>query len=103
MKDPERFQKKGWEKISRCCKIAEQHGWEYIWIDTCCIDKDNLSELSEAINSMFRYYEDAGICYAYLEDVSSRDADGSTTMLEEMFRKSRWFTRGWVSNAMKPF
>jgi hypothetical protein len=27
-----------------------------MWVDTCCIDKRNAVELSEAINSMFRWY-----------------------------------------------
>lgn len=27
----------------------------WIWIDTCCINKDSSHELSEAINSMFRW------------------------------------------------
>ena len=41
----------------------------YIWIDTCCIDKSSSAELSEAINSMFNWYENSTVCYVYLEDV----------------------------------
>lgn len=48
--------KKGWGKITKACAHAASRGWKYIWIDTCCIDKSDLSELSEAINSMFRWY-----------------------------------------------
>jgi hypothetical protein len=35
------------------------------------IDKLSSAELSEAINSMFRWYQQAGICYAYLSDVEA--------------------------------
>jgi hypothetical protein len=83
----------------------------YIWIDTCCIDKSSSAELSEAINSMYRWYEESEVCYAYLEDVEEdyenacedpdKDANnGSIKSLnenvEKNIRKSRWFTRGWT-------
>jgi hypothetical protein len=29
-------------------------------VDTCCIDKTSSSELSEAIDSMYRWYQEAG-------------------------------------------
>lgn len=32
-------------------------------------------ELSEAINSMFRWYENSAICYAYLSDVHQGQLD----------------------------
>jgi hypothetical protein len=35
-------------------------GFEYAWVDTCCIDKTSSSELSEAIDSMYRWYQEAG-------------------------------------------
>ena len=46
-----------------------QDGLEYVWNDTCCIDKKSSAELSEAINSMFRWYANSVICYAYLSDI----------------------------------
>lgn len=55
--------------------------------------KTNSVELQEAINSMFRWYRDATICYAYLSDVpAGRDhhSPGSS------FFSSRWFHRGWT-------
>jgi hypothetical protein len=30
----------GWAKVLAFCKIAEQFGTSYVWIDTCCIDKN---------------------------------------------------------------
>jgi hypothetical protein len=63
--------KTGYEKIRKSCYMAAAHGFHYIWIDTCCIDKTSSAELSEAINSMYHGYEESGVCYAYLADVSS--------------------------------
>ena len=82
-------------KIRNACLIAEQDGYRWIWIDTCCIDKTSSTELSEAINSMFRWYACAEVCYAHLEDVPS----GCARTLEQpgsAFRRARWHTRGWT-------
>jgi len=60
----------GYDKILFCATQASKDGLRYIWIDTCCIDKSSSAELSEAINSMFRWYHSAVKCYVYLSDVS---------------------------------
>jgi serine/threonine protein kinase len=39
--------KAGYGKIRFCGKQAAKDGLQYIWIDTCCIDKSNSTELSE--------------------------------------------------------
>ncbi|KAI1856286.1 hypothetical protein JX265_011798 [Neoarthrinium moseri] len=80
-------------KFEGCCAQAALDGYGYVWIDTCCIDKDSSTELTEAINSMFRWYKDANVCYAYLSDVSVGDGP---LELDSMFGRSRWFTRGWT-------
>ena len=80
-------------KIREFCILAERHGHAWAWCDTCCIDKMSSSELSEAINSMFRYYALAEVCYAYLGDVPS---DCSLTADQSPFRRSRWHERGWT-------
>jgi hypothetical protein len=64
------------------------------WIDTCCIDKSNGAELSEAINSMFRCYQRSQACYVYLSDVSENEIDHYA--IGSAFRGSEWFTRGWT-------
>ena len=58
----------GYKKIVDTCKRAERDEYEWVWIDTCCIDKQSSAELSEAINSMYRWYANAQVCYAYLHD-----------------------------------
>lgn len=81
----------GYIKILRCCEQAKLDGIEWVWADTCCIDKTNSAELSEAINSMYKWYQASTICYAYLEDVPPQNH----YFPEEAFCKARWFTRGW--------
>ncbi|APA15329.1 hypothetical protein sscle_14g100990 [Sclerotinia sclerotiorum 1980 UF-70] len=89
--------KAGWRKIQFCTKQAAVDGLEYFWVDTCCIDKKNSVELNAAINSMFRWYQNAARCYVYLSDVSKPDTGvDDQRAWEEAFRKSRWFTRGWT-------
>lgn len=84
----------GYSKVTNCCKQAASEGWEYAWIDSCCIDKTSSAELSEAINSMFKWYKDAQVCYVYLCDVESGDRDHH--LEGSSFRRSKWFTRGWT-------
>ncbi|KAK0636550.1 heterokaryon incompatibility protein-domain-containing protein [Bombardia bombarda] len=86
-------QKAGYRKIEKTCRLALKEGFHYVWIDTCCIDKLSSAELSEAINSMFRWYQNAGICYVYLSDVDSGLTDDN---FASQFRTSKWFTRGWT-------
>ncbi|KAI6041068.1 hypothetical protein EDC04DRAFT_2566167, partial [Pisolithus marmoratus] len=38
---------------------ARKNGLNWVWIDTCCINKESSSELSEAINSMYKWYANA--------------------------------------------
>ena len=90
-------QKKGYRKIEACCRQASRDGFSHVWIDTCCIDKSSSSELSEAINSMYEWYKQSSVCYAYLDDVKS-DEDYSEP--SSSFRSSQWFTRGWTLQEM---
>ncbi|KAF1927223.1 uncharacterized protein M421DRAFT_18033, partial [Didymella exigua CBS 183.55] len=55
----------GARKIEYLCKQAAKDGYEWAWIDTCCIDETNNADLSEAINSMFRWYQRSAACYIY--------------------------------------
>lgn len=91
--------KPGYTKLRFCAQQAKRDGLEYFWVDTCCIDKSSSAELQEAINSMFRWYQNSERCYVYLTDVvydtSDRDAEYSRRW-KPAFKKSRWFTRGWT-------
>jgi hypothetical protein len=98
--DGTRKSKAGYKKIRFCGEQARRDGLQYFWVDTCCIDKSNNNELSEAINSMFRWYQNAAKCYVYLADVSITKRKASNQLSEftweSAFRVSRWFTRGWT-------
>ncbi|KAF2108232.1 heterokaryon incompatibility protein-domain-containing protein, partial [Lophiotrema nucula] len=83
-----RSQKPGWEKIKAFCREARKNGFKYAWVDTVCIDKTSSAELSEAINSMYKWYSKAKVCYAFLEDWSSER--------RWELKHCRWFTRGWT-------
>ncbi|OQV06805.1 hypothetical protein CLAIMM_11328 isoform 2 [Cladophialophora immunda] len=87
MSSPKTFGKKGFSKIQSACWLARNKGLSYLWVDTCCIDKTSSAELTEAINSMYRWYQDAEICFAYLTDIEIHKHD---------IKDSVWFTRGWT-------
>ncbi|ROW13049.1 hypothetical protein VPNG_05954 [Cytospora leucostoma] len=96
--------KPGFEKIRKTCEFARCHRFRYAWIDTCCIDKTSSAELSEAINSMFRWYQKAAICYVFLSDFEPLHIEDfnldflitQETLVEDKLRGCRWFTRGWT-------
>ncbi len=95
-------------KIRRFCECAESWGHKWAWADMCCIDKSSSSELSEAINSMYRYYSLAEVCYAYLEDVPAKGwsvpvdpssgtaGPAGTSVHFSPFGRSEWHKRGWT-------
>jgi Heterokaryon incompatibility protein (HET) len=74
--------KAGYDKIRFCAEQAIRDGLQYFWVDTCCIDKSNSVELQEAINSMFRWYQNAAKCYVYLSDVSIKEREASDQSAE---------------------
>ena len=103
----------GLNKIREFCALAAQDGFGWIWIDTCCIDKRSSAELSEAINSMYRWYKNSDVCYVYLADVCYSPSDVSILRdienesrsfstspkwiaLKQHFCSSSWFSRGWT-------
>ncbi|CAG9939824.1 unnamed protein product [Clonostachys rosea f. rosea IK726] len=91
--------KAGYSKVLGCCRLAKERGLKWIWIDTLCIDKTSSSELSEAINSMYKWYEGSTICFVYLWDVYDKPDHASLSrwpVRTSDVRRSRWFTRGWT-------
>lgn len=85
--------KSAYSKVQFCMDQAAKDGLTYCWIDTCCINRANESELSQAIRSMFRWYQGSSKCYVYLSDVSDLQSDED---IAGAFRSSRWFERGWT-------
>ncbi|KAK3324499.1 heterokaryon incompatibility protein-domain-containing protein [Cercophora scortea] len=104
---PEHFRRmRGFSKIEGCSARAFEDGYGWIWLDTCCIDKSSSSELSEAINCMYRWYRESSVCYALLSDLEplsqwKRDRlkeqqIDETNESQQRFMSCRWFTRGWT-------
>ncbi|OTA85988.1 hypothetical protein M434DRAFT_58797, partial [Hypoxylon sp. CO27-5] len=87
---PELRDRHGFKKIQSCCEQARKEHIDWVWIDTCCIDKTSSQELSEAINSMFRWYRKSTICYAYLFDYEGSELD------TDRLKDCEWFFRGWT-------
>jgi hypothetical protein len=65
------------KKLHRIHKTLRKYT-RYVWLDTVCIDKSNLSELDEIFRSMYKWYAS---CIAVVLD--------SGTTLE------KWCSRGW--------
>lgn len=92
-----------YKKLKGFCEVAFNQGYTLAWADMCCIDKTSSAELSEAIASMFYWYQCAEVCYVYLKDVSSPQHEDSEPRSlpfklhnSDEFRRSVWFTRGWT-------
>jgi hypothetical protein len=88
-------EKDGYQKITTFCAKARNRGFIWCWVDTCGIEKTSSAELSEAINSMYKWYEMSAVCFVYLPDVTAQiQPDGSFSFRD--FGSSCWFTRGWT-------
>lgn len=87
----------GYRKVVAFCALAKEREYRYCWVDTVCIDKRSSAELSEAINSMFYWYEESAECCAYLAGVSLGDhlGDLNSDQLDHI-SASCWWTRGWT-------
>lgn len=88
--------KVSWNKIMGTCAKGREQGYEWLWIDSLCINKADSVEMRESLNAMFDYYRDAGVCYSFLKDVDV------TASREQIFQRqgcsetSEWFERGWT-------
>lgn len=91
--DNSRRDSSGFCKIMRFREVAAAQGYDWVWADTVCIDKTSRAELSEAINSMFRWYSRLKLCYVYLSDVL---LEGALQPDSNSFKKSEWIKRGWT-------
>ena len=82
--------KLGYKKLVNACRQAENDGFDYLWIDTCCIDKSSSHELQESIVSMFEWYKRAELCYAYISDVERFTCQREERNWRDDFKKARW-------------
>ena len=99
LNDPRIRSQNRFSKIKSCCELAASESLDFVWIDTCCIDKSSSAELSEAINSMFAWYKNSQVCYVYLADFESARQTRSTGGIDHASKRDlsgRWFERGWT-------
>lgn len=63
--------------------------YNYIWLDTLCIDKSSSAELSENIVSMFQIYKNSGYVHVYLNNIY---------VINDIINilKDEWWTRAWT-------
>lgn len=83
-------------KTRECRRLAEAHDLPWFWIDAPCIDKRNSTELSEVIRSMYDWYAQASICFAYLADVERPSDPDLNRSPGSAFRGSAYFRRAWT-------
>ncbi len=61
--------KAGFRKVRETCATVDAHGFKFVWIDTCCIDKTSSAELRRRSTPCTAGIDEAGLCFAYLGDV----------------------------------
>ncbi|PMD18542.1 HET-domain-containing protein, partial [Hyaloscypha hepaticicola] len=100
---PENFRdKKGFQKVARLAELASSDGYDFCWIDTVCIDDGSSAELGEALNSMYRWYYNAAVCYIFLDDFEweqttpNSNSASQACLSPSRFKSCRWFKRGWT-------
>ncbi|KAH9211069.1 heterokaryon incompatibility protein-domain-containing protein [Leptodontidium sp. 2 PMI_412] len=81
----------GHHKIKNCCMQAQRDGIQWVWIDSCCVDRSIRDELSDTINLMYKWLENSHVCYAYLSTVSS-----AVGQIMPTFEQFKWFHRKWT-------
>ena len=89
------------EKIRGACARARADRLDWIWMDSCCIDRDSSEQLRRTINSMFQFYQHAAVCYTHLSDVATSESGAGSFQWQETeqqpgLRHSEWFSRGWT-------
>ncbi|KAK3669523.1 hypothetical protein LTR78_010577 [Recurvomyces mirabilis] len=91
IQDGRNKEKSGYRKVEEFAEFVRKHipSVEWLWVDTCCINKESAAELSEAVNLMFDWYREAELCIALLADVNGQEKT-------EIFGQSEWFKRGWT-------
>ena len=81
----------GYKKVVGGCNKARADGIDWLWAAPCCISSENDTDLSEAVNAMYRWYANSERCYAYLHDVNAYSSSTRTS-----FNNSKWFLCGWT-------
>ncbi|KAF8546038.1 hypothetical protein OG21DRAFT_1428033, partial [Imleria badia] len=77
-------------KLQKFCKLIRSLGFQWVWSDTCCIDKKDNVVLQESLVAMFTWYRGSSLTIVYLRGVRSHSQQPGA------LRKSIWNTRAWT-------
>jgi len=64
------------DKLRKFCETVRDPGHRWAWSDTCCIDQTDSNVLNSAITSMYKWYENAVLMIALLENIRNSDGFG---------------------------
>lgn len=78
--------------ILQFCKLAREAQFQFVWVDTLCVDKTSSADISETINSLPGYFQHAGLCFVFLEDLRG----GPSLPWEDTWAKCQYWTRAWT-------
>jgi hypothetical protein len=67
-------------KLQSFCKVVRDAGYRWAWSDTCCINKNNIIELQQSVNTMFAWYRHSALTVVYLSDVLPSSKSGALAM-----------------------
>jgi hypothetical protein len=81
------------QELKEFCLQAGNLSLEWLWVDTVCVNRSSSAELSEAINSTFKWFRQSEACIVYLSDVDYVD---DSQEQEKRIRQSRWMRRSWT-------
>ena len=77
-------------KLQMLCKLICSLGFQWVWSDTCCIDKKDNVVLQESLVAMFTWYRGSSLTIVYLRGVWSQSQQPGDLW------KSIWNTRAWT-------
>ena len=81
----------GYQRILGACKKAYDDGIEWLWAMPYCVPWGNGTDVSEAVNAMYRWCANSKRCYAYLHDVNK-----DHPFIETSINNSKWFLCSWT-------
>ncbi|KAF8547586.1 WD40 repeat-like protein [Imleria badia] len=77
-------------KLQKFCELIRSLGFQWVWSDTCCIDKKDNVVLQESLVAMFTWYRGSSLTIVYLRGVWSHSQQPGDLW------KSIWNTRAWT-------
>ena len=77
-------------KLQTLCNLIRSLGFQWVWSDTCCIDKKDNVVLQESLVAMFTWYRGSSLTIVYLRGVWSQSQQPG-----DLWR-SIWNTRAWT-------